>query len=153
MMAGSMGKRGKCEYTYTFFEGVILLLIELKYDLINFNHHDYSDIVAQVMAEADGILFPFHYPLILGCSVYNASKDMDRAPVQVILTDSLYWDFFYFDFSAMEVYRGETNRTFRYRGEEQIQFLLVPASETAEEFLWYLKLGNHPAMEGGLLNE
>lgn len=64
MMAGSMGKRSKCECTYTFSEGVILLLIELKYDLINFNDHDYSDIVAQVMAEADGILFPFLYPLI-----------------------------------------------------------------------------------------
>ena len=72
--------------------------------------------------------------------------------MQVILTDSLYWDFFYFDFSTMEIYRGETNRTFRYRGEEQTQFLLIPSSETAEEFLWYLKLGNHPAT-GALLNK
>lgn len=152
MMSRSIGNRGKCEYTDTFFDGITLLLIELKYDLIGLNDRNYSNIVAQVMADADGILFPFHYPLILGCSVYNASKDMDRAPVQVILTDSLFWDFFYFDFSTMEIYRGETNRTFGYRGEEQTQFLLIPPSETAEEFLWYLKLSNHPANEV-LLNE
>ena len=65
--------------------------------------------------------------------------------MQVILTDSLYWDVFNFDFSTMEIYRGETNRTYRYRGEEKNQFLFIPVSETAEKFLWYLKLGNHLA--------
>lgn len=65
----------------------MLLLIELKFDLRSFNDADYSNIVAQVCAEADGILFRFLYRLIPGCAVYNASVDIDRAPIQVILTD------------------------------------------------------------------
>ena len=126
----------------------MLLLIELKFDLRSFNDADYSNIVAQVCAEADGILF--HYRLILGCSVHNASVGLDRAPVQVILTDSLIWEFYYFDFSNMEVYRGETNTFCGFRGDPD-HFLIIPTSEKAEEFLLYFKLGNQPFL--CLLNE
>ena len=144
-IAGSIGRKGRCEYSYVFIEGLMLLLIELKLDLHSLNDADYSNIVAQVCAEADGILFPFHYHLIPGCSVYNASVDLDRAPVQVILTDSLFWEFYYFDFSKMEVYRGETDRTCGFRGDGQ-HFLIVPTCEMADEFLLYLKLGNQPSI-------
>jgi hypothetical protein len=119
----------------------MLQLIELKLDLRSLNDTDYSNIVAQVCAEADGILFPFYSRLIPGCSVYNASVELDRAPVQVILTDSLIWEFYYFDFSKMEVYRGETDRTCGFHSDAD-HFLSVPAYERAENFLLYLKLGN-----------
>jgi hypothetical protein len=74
-MPGNISKRGKCEYTYVFVNNVILLLIELKFNLTIYNMSEWSDIVAQVCCEADGILFSFYYPLIL---------DLDRAPIQVI---------------------------------------------------------------------
>ena len=93
MITGSIGRKSRCEYSYVFARSLMLLLIELKLDLRYLNDEYYSNIVAQVCGEADGILFPFHYPLIPGCSVYNASVDLDRAPVQVILTDSLIWNF------------------------------------------------------------
>jgi hypothetical protein len=141
MLSGSMGRKGRCEYSFIFVDGVMLLLIELKFDLRMFNDSDYSNVVAQVCAEADGILFLFHYHLILGCSTYNATVGTDRAPVQVILTDSLFWEFYYFDFSTMEVYRGQTNRTFRYRGREE-HCLAIPKSEKADEYLLHLKIGN-----------
>lgn len=123
----------------------MLLLIELKLDLRSMNDADYSNIVAQVCAEAESIIFPFHYPLIPGCSVHNASVDLDRAPVQVILTDFLFWEFYYFDFSRMEVFRGETNGTCGFLCDPE-RFLIVPASEKTPEFLLYLKRGNQPSV-------
>jgi hypothetical protein len=141
MLDGNIGRRGRCEYSYVFVEGLMLLLIQLKLDLRFFNDADYSNIVAQVCVEANGFLFPFHDCLIPGCSVHNASIGLDRAPIQVILTDSLHWEFCYFDFSKMEVYRGETDRTCGYRSDAD-HFLCVPEREMAGDFLFYLKLGN-----------
>jgi hypothetical protein len=45
-MPGNIGKRGKCEYTYVFVNNVILLLIELKFNLTMYNMSEWSDIVA-----------------------------------------------------------------------------------------------------------
>jgi hypothetical protein len=58
-ITGSIGRKGRCEYSYVFVQAVMLLLIKMKFDLRSFNDADYSNIVAQVCAEADGILFRF----------------------------------------------------------------------------------------------
>lgn len=122
------------------------LLIELKLDLRSLNDTDYSDIVSQVCAEADGIP-----PILLLSNArlfcLNASVDLDRAPIQVILTDSLIWEFYRFDFSKWEIYRGETNKACGFRGDAE-EFLILPTSEKSEEFLLYFKLGIQPSISG-----
>jgi hypothetical protein len=74
-------------------------------------------------------------------TVYNASLDLDCALVQVILTDSIFWRFFYFDISKMEVYRGETGVNCGFRRCTE-PFWMVAPLDRAEKFLVYLKLGN-----------
>ena len=54
MLDGQIGRRGRHEYSYIFFEAAMLLLIELKRGLHGFAHGQHSNIVAQVIAEADG---------------------------------------------------------------------------------------------------
>jgi hypothetical protein len=47
---GKRGRRGRCEYGYTFTEGTMLLLIELKVDLRHVSDEVFN-IVAQCCAE------------------------------------------------------------------------------------------------------
>lgn len=61
MLDGQIGKRGRCEYTYIFLEGTMLLLIELKLDLRSLNDDAFSKIVAQVFAEADCKISVYHF--------------------------------------------------------------------------------------------
>jgi hypothetical protein len=75
--------------------------------------------------------------------VYNATKDVDTAPIHVILTDSLRWDFFCFDFSTMRVLRGETKRIYGYKSEG-IHYLLIPHLEREEDHIFRLKAGKLP---------
>lgn len=53
-LEGQIGRRGRCEYTYTYFEASMLLLIELKFDLSALSDEKRSDIIGQIAAEADG---------------------------------------------------------------------------------------------------
>jgi len=75
--------------------------------------------------------------------MYNATKDLDTAPIQVILTDSLRWDFFYFDFSTMQVYRGQTELIYGYKSNGDIH-LLIPPSERDGDHVFRLKAGDTP---------
>jgi hypothetical protein len=36
-ITGTMGRKGRCEYSYVFVEGLMLLLIELKTDIRSIN--------------------------------------------------------------------------------------------------------------------
>lgn len=54
LLTGELGSGGRCEFTYVFVGCSMLLLIELKYDLRQMSKTDFSNIVAQVCAEADG---------------------------------------------------------------------------------------------------
>ena|SRR5208282_2381532 len=63
---GQIGRRGRCEYSYVFFEASMLLLIELKLDLQSMTDYHFSNILGQVVAEADGIAsFSFFSCLML----------------------------------------------------------------------------------------
>lgn len=75
--------------------------------------------------------------------MYNATKSLDSAPIQVILTDSLRWDFFYFGFSTMQVYRGQTKCIHGYKSNGDIQ-LLIPSSERHDDHVFWLKAGDTP---------
>ena len=57
LLEGQIGKKGRCEYTYIFLDGPMLLLIELKLDLRSLSIENFSNIIAQVRAEADGNFF------------------------------------------------------------------------------------------------
>jgi len=57
LLEGQVGKKGHCEYTYIFLDGHMLLLIELKLDLRSLSIENFSNIIAQVRAEADGNFF------------------------------------------------------------------------------------------------
>ena len=60
---GQIGRRGRCEYSYIFFEASMLLLIELKLDLKSMTDHHFSNIIGQVVAEADGRASSFFFLL------------------------------------------------------------------------------------------
>ena len=75
--------------------------------------------------------------------MYNAAKDIDTALIQVILTDSLRWDFFCFDFSTMQVYRGQTAHIYGYKSNGDIH-LLVPPSEQDHDHIFRLKAVDNP---------
>jgi hypothetical protein len=147
LLEGQIGRKGRCEFTYIFIEGTMLLLIELKFDIRSLTHKNLSNIIAQVCAEADGNLYFSLASLIPAASVYNSTQGLDRAPIQVILTDSILWQFFYFDFSIMCVWRGETNCENGYRSSHE-KTLLMPGSETTYEYIQYLKIGNELFLKG-----
>jgi hypothetical protein len=52
-----MDRKWSSEYTYTFVDGAILLLIEFNIGLRSFRD-EYSNILAQVFSEAQSILPP-----------------------------------------------------------------------------------------------
>ena len=81
--------------------------------------------------------------LIAAASMYNATKDLDTASIQVILIDSLRWDFFYFDFSTMQVCRGQTECIYEYKSNGDIH-LLIPLSEQDDDYVFRLKAGDIP---------
>jgi len=66
--------------------------------------------------------------------------DLDTAPIQVILTDSLRWDFFHFDFSTMQLYRGQTRRVYGYKSDVAI-LLQLPSIERDDDHIFRLKAG------------
>ena len=51
---GQASRKGLCEYSYIFFDACIVLLVELKLNLESLTDNNFSNIVAQVMAEAEG---------------------------------------------------------------------------------------------------
>jgi len=127
ILDGQLGKRGRCEYGYTFTEGTMLLLIELKFDLRYISHEALSNIVAQCCVEADA------------ASLYNSTLDLDHCPVQVVLTDGVVWEFFFFEFPYMCMWRGETNALDGYRDVSPSSPLSMKDSELADEHVDYLK--------------
>ena len=70
--------------------------------------------------------------------MYNATKNLDSAPIQVILTDAVMFQFFLFDFSTMRIWRGVASRAEGYKYENTFM-LLLPTSEIMDNFLHYLK--------------
>ena len=57
LLEGQIGSKGCCEYTYISLERPMLLLIELMLDLRSLSIKNFSNIIAQVCAEADGNFF------------------------------------------------------------------------------------------------
>jgi len=51
---GQVSRKGRCEYSYVFFDACMVLLVELKLKLGSLTDNNFSNIVAQVMAEAEG---------------------------------------------------------------------------------------------------
>ena len=70
--------------------------------------------------------------------MYNATKNLDYAPIQVILTDAVMFQFFLFDFSTMRIWRGVASRAEGYK-YDNTSMLLLPTSEIMDDFLHYLK--------------
>jgi len=61
MLDGQIARRGRCEYTFLLTQGIMVLLIELKQNVTALHDEAYSEFVAQVLAEADGMhrFWPF----------------------------------------------------------------------------------------------
>lgn len=72
--------------------------------------------------------------------MYNSTLSLDQTPIQVILTDSLIWRFYYFDFSTMSVWRGTTNIRDGYstEGGESVN---LPLTENHKDYVAELKIG------------
>jgi hypothetical protein len=143
-----IGKKWKCSYKCAFADGTMLLLIELKFNMGMLNNDNFRDIVAMVCAEAEGNVsnFPslvFFFFKLLAVSSHNVSSELGNVPVHVILTDSTVWEFFYFEFSKMYVWRGYALQRDGYRSANA-HGVTMPVSETDDGYLLDLKIGNIP---------
>lgn len=83
----------------------------------------------------------YYVHLTTAASFFNATKGINHAPIQVILTDSLIWQFLYYDFSTWSVWTGSTvgNEGFYSEGDTAV---VLPLTEKQADFLIHLKIGN-----------
>ena len=139
-LSGEIGKSGRCEFTYMFMGSSMLLLIELKFDLRSLTATELSDIIAQVCAEADGKTMSVDFISLSAAAAHNEEQEFDSTDISVILTDSIVWQFFQFDFKTMRLWRGVTSETEGYYSNDS-QSLLLPVDEDVREYLDYFKMG------------
>lgn len=83
----------------------------------------------------------YYVRLIVAASFFNATKGINHAPIQVILTDSLIWHFLYYDFSTWSVWTGSTvaSEGFYSDGDRAV---VLPLTEKQADFLIHLKIGS-----------
>ena len=126
MFHGRIAGSGRCEFTITFHGRLTLLFIELKQSLSH-NAQAHSKIVAQVMAEADG------------ANLFNEEYRFDGIPIRAILTDSIDFEFYFFDFKAWSVQRGigSAEAGIPWHTYPRVS---LPPSERASDYLAKLKI-------------
>jgi len=93
MLRGRIAGSGRCEFTNIFHGRLTLVFIELKESLTK-NPQIHSDIVVQVMAEADG------------ANLFNENYNFDGIPIRAILTDGVEFEFYFLDFKIWSVLQG-----------------------------------------------
>ena len=126
MFHGRIAGSGRCEFTITFHGRLTLLFIELKQSLTH-NARVHSNIVAQVMAEADG------------ANLFNEEYRFDGIPIRAILTDSVEFEFYFFDFKTWSVQRGigSAEAGIPWHTYPRVS---LPPSERAPDYLAQLKV-------------
>jgi hypothetical protein len=127
LMKGQMASSGRCEFTVTFHGRLVLLFIELKHSLAVSNE-DHADMVAQVLAEADG------------ADTANQSKEFDGVPIHAILTDGIHYEFYWISFNSWTVFRGAgaMNEGITVYGDPGR--ISLPNSERAPDYVGQLKI-------------
>lgn len=93
LLKGQIANSGRCEFTIGFNGRLMLLFIELKQELTN-NHAQHSDIIAQVIGEADG------------ADTSNCANEFDGFPIHAVLTDGIHYEFYLVSFHSWSIYRG-----------------------------------------------
>lgn len=116
---------GRCEFTITFNGRSLLLFIELKQSL-SVHTSQLSNIIAQVIAEADG------------ADTFNHQNEFDGIPIHVILTDGVEYQFYRIDFSRWSIVRGVGSVEMGISWPSDYGICLPP-SERSPDYLAQLK--------------
>jgi len=126
MLRGRIAESGRCDFTITFHGRLTLVFIKLKESVIQ-NPQIHSDIVAQVMADANG------------ANLFNKNYNFDGIPIRAILTDGIGFEFYLFDFKIWSVLRGvgspEAGITW-----QTYPRIALPTSEHSPNYLAQLKV-------------
>jgi hypothetical protein len=116
---------GRCEFSVTLQGMVILLFIEFKVSLTG-SHEKHSNVIAQIIAEADGV------------DLFNQIKECDGIAIHAILTDGKAFEFFVINFCEWKVMRGVGGpiEAIPWQNGHQI---CLPPSERPQDYLPTLK--------------
>ncbi len=125
-LVGQLGNSGRCEFTISFHNLLVLCFVEYKQGLRH-GPDVYSDIVAQVIAEMDG------------ADTHNQSGEMDGICIHAILTDGVTFEFFKANFKHWTMHRGlgYLDEGVPYDGGYRIS---LPDAERAVDYLAKLKV-------------
>ena len=127
LLKGGLAARGKCEFTITFNGRMMLLFIELKHTLMT-THAGHSDVIAQVMAEADG------------ADCFNKCHEFDGIPIHCILTDGISFEFYFLTFHNWVVLRGVGKAENGISWVNPYGRISLPASERSPDYVGQLKI-------------
>lgn len=124
-LRGRITTSGRCQFSVTLLGMVMLLFIEVK-DTLKGGPAKHSDLVAQVLAEADG------------ADLFNKVNECDGIGIHAILTDGQRFEFYFVNFYEWRVMRGVGSAVEAVPWIDGNQ-LCLPSSERAPNFRSTLK--------------
>jgi hypothetical protein len=126
LLKGTIGNSGKCEYTISLLGQTMVLFIEYK-ESLSTSDDRHSDVVAQVVAEADA------------GDLYNEMEEYGGLPIHAILTDGQHFEFYVMDFAVMGLWRGvgTADKGIPFHDEHRIS---LPPSERDPHYVPQLKI-------------
>jgi len=126
LLHGTIETSGRCEYTISLLGQTMVLFIEYKESLEG-THDKHSDIIAQVIGEADA------------GDLYNELEEFGGLPIHAILTDGKIFEFYIVNFADMGLYRGigTAEKGIPFHEEHRIR---LPPSERDPGYVPQLKI-------------
>lgn len=124
-LKGRITTADRCEFSVTLQGVVMLLFIEFK-DSLAGSDAKHSDVIAQIIAEADG------------ADLFNQANESDGVAIHAILTDGRAFEFYVMDFCQWRVLRGVGSPVEAVPWIDPHQICL-PSSERAPDYIPLLK--------------
>lgn len=124
-LKGRITTSGRCEFSVTLQGMVMLLFIEFNESLAG-SHEKHSNVIAQIIAEADG------------ADLFNQINECDGIAIHAILTDGQAFEFFVINFYEWKIMRGvgSTIEAIPWQNGHKI---CLPPSECSPDYLSTLK--------------
>ena len=124
-LRGRITTSGRCEFSITLQGMIMLLFVEFK-DSLAGSHEKHSNVIAQIIAEADG------------ADLFNQIKECDGIAIHAILTDGQAFEFFMINFYHWKIMRGVGSpiEAIPWQNGHQI---CLPPSERSPDYLPTLK--------------
>ena len=121
MLKGQIGNSGRCEFTVSFHERLILCVVEFKHTLPT-GAATHSDVIAQVIAEMDG------------ADMFTKLRNMTACLFMLFLPTEPNFEFYFNNFKHWTVHRGigQLDEGIAFDNQHRIS---LPSSERAPDYL------------------